>query len=66
MGVPVKKVTKRTISIRQSTQKAKGSGLVKCPKCSNLIPPHTVCSFCGHYKGRKVLEIKVKEKKEGK
>ncbi len=66
MGVPIKKVTRKTISTRQSTHKKNHSGLVKCPNCSNLISPHTVCSFCGHYKGRKALEIKVKEKKEAK
>lgn len=64
MGVPVKKVTRKTISTRQSTHKINHAGLVKCSNCSNLISPHTICSYCGFYKGKKVLEIKVKEKKE--
>ncbi len=43
----------------------KKPNLVKCQKCSKLILSHTVCSFCGYYKGRKVLDIlSKKEKKE--
>jgi len=65
MGVPNKKVTRKTISQRQSTQKLNCPGLVKCSNCSNLIPLHTVCPHCGYYKGKKALIIKEKKEKEG-
>ncbi len=40
-----------------------------CQQCDkmgifNPIPPHRVCPKCGYYKGRPVLQIKVKEKKK--
>jgi len=25
-----------------------------------MIPPHTVCSYCGYYKGRQVLDVLAK------
>ena len=34
-----------------------------CTNCANPVPPHRVCPKCGYYKGRAVLQIKVKEKK---
>lgn len=30
---------------------------VACPNCKAQILPHTVCSTCGFYKGRKILEV---------
>lgn len=32
--------------------------------CNNPILPHIVCDKCGFYKGRKVLEIRIKKAKE--
>ncbi|HTL70950.1 MAG TPA: 50S ribosomal protein L32 [Candidatus Eisenbacteria bacterium] len=39
-----------------------------CPTCASRevhtpLRRHRVCPVCGHYKGRAVLQIKVKEKK---
>jgi len=42
----------------------KKPSLVKCQKCSKLILSHTVCPFCGYYKGRKVLDILNKKAKK--
>ena len=39
-----------------------------CPNCGKPFVSHRVCPFCGHYKGKPVVEIleKVKKgKKEG-
>ncbi|MBT9130067.1 MAG: 50S ribosomal protein L32 [candidate division WS2 bacterium] len=65
MGVPNKKVTRKTISQRQSTQKLNCPEVAKCSNCSKLIPPHTVCPYCGFYKGKKAIIIKEKKEKEG-
>lgn len=35
--------------------------LVKCENCGKEKLPHTVCPFCGFYKGKKILET-TKEK----
>lgn len=50
---------KRRASIRLKTFEA-----VSCQNCGQLILPHIVCKHCGFYKGRQVLTLKVKEKKE--
>ena len=36
-----------------------------CLNCKNIILPHTICKFCGFYKGRGVLTLNPKaDKKE--
>jgi large subunit ribosomal protein L32 len=41
--------------------------LVKCQKCGKVILSHTICSFCGYYKGREVIDVFAKlDKKEKK
>jgi len=30
-----------------------------CPKCKKPVMPHRACEFCGFYKGREVVAIKV-------
>ena len=42
----------------------KKPNLVKCKKCGKSIRSHTICGFCGYYKGRKVLNILSKKEKE--
>ncbi|MFA5249703.1 MAG: 50S ribosomal protein L32 [Candidatus Paceibacterota bacterium] len=38
-----------------------------CPKCGKAVLPHTVCSYCGFYKGREVINVMAKlERKEKK
>ncbi|MFA5177991.1 MAG: 50S ribosomal protein L32 [Candidatus Paceibacterota bacterium] len=41
--------------------------LTKCPKCSKPVLPHTVCGYCGFYKGKEYINVLAKlEKKEQK
>ena len=42
----------------------KKPNLVKCKKCGKSIRSHTICNYCGYYKGRKVLNILSKKEKE--
>lgn len=38
-----------------------------CPKCGKPVLPHTICSFCGFYKGVEVIDVMKKlDKKEQK
>ncbi len=30
----------------------------KCPHCQEDKMPHRVCSHCGYYKGREVIEVR--------
>jgi len=64
MSVPKKRRTKSSVGQRRSHHALKPKTLNTCPKCSKTIEPHKTCSFCGTYKGREVLEIKTKSKKE--
>ena len=29
---------------------------ITCANCGNLTQPHTVCIYCGFYKGREVIQ----------
>ena len=35
-----------------------------CVQCGNPIASHRVCPKCGYYKGRQVIQIKIKDKKK--
>jgi len=52
---------KRRASIKLKTQKG-----VYCSNCGVKTLSHMVCKKCGFYKGREILTIKQKEKKEEK
>ncbi len=52
---------------RRSHHALDDSKFVKCDNCSALKKSHTVCSSCGHYRGKKVLDlVKKAEKKQKK
>lgn len=66
MSVPKKKRTKSSVGNRRSHHALKKITLNKCSKCGKEVKPHTACSFCGVYKGREAIKIKIKAKKENK
>jgi large subunit ribosomal protein L32 len=49
---------------RRSHHALKAASLSTCANCSAKIMPHTICKTCGHYRGRKVLEIGGVSKKD--
>ena len=50
---------------RRSHHALKGGAFSKCSHCGVLRAPHTVCTACGYYRGRKVLDqVKKVEKKQ--
>ncbi|MFA5063592.1 MAG: 50S ribosomal protein L32 [Candidatus Omnitrophota bacterium] len=51
---------------RRTHWKVKAGGLSPCPQCKQPKLAHIVCPICGFYKGKQVIEIKVKEKKKKK
>lgn len=58
MAVPKGKISKqRRDKRRSSTWKLDVPGLVKCPKCGELVMPHRACRACGSYNGRQVLNV---------
>lgn len=59
--------TKSHSANRRSHHALKGKNLIKCSNCQALTMPHNLCSSCGFYKGKKVLDlIKKIEKKQKK
>jgi large subunit ribosomal protein L32 len=70
MAVPKKRGTKSRRDKRRSQIFLKKPNLSKCQKCGKLVLPHTVCSFCGYYNGKEVIDVlgkldkKEKKKKE--
>ena len=33
------------------------AALTSCAKCGKSIRPHTVCKFCGYYKGKEFVNV---------
>ena len=38
--------------------------MTTCSNCNAKVRPHRVCPKCGFYKGKRIVTIKVKEKKK--
>lgn len=68
MAVPKSRHTKSKRNRRRSHIFLKSPALTNCPKCGTAILPHTLCSNCGYYKGREVINVleklETKEKKQ--
>lgn len=61
MAVPKKKTSKsRSKSRRAINTKVTPIVLTKCPKCGEPKRAHVVCTFCGYYKGKKILDVQSK------
>ena len=58
MAVPKRRHSNaRTNSRRANHDKKEPRHVTYCVQCSSAVPPHTVCPKCGHYMGRKVVDI---------
>jgi large subunit ribosomal protein L32 len=67
MAVPKQRKTKSRRNQRRAHIFIKRPNLIPCPKCGKLILSHTVCSNCGFYKGKMVIDVMKKlTKKERK
>lgn len=59
--------TKSHTANRRSHHALKDTNFAKCTNCSELKKRHFVCSSCGFYRGKKILDlIKKIEKKQKK
>ncbi|MDA1325606.1 MAG: 50S ribosomal protein L32 [Proteobacteria bacterium] len=56
MAVPKKKTSKSKRNMRRSHDALSSSAYVECNNCGELKRPHHVCSSCGYYDDREVLE----------
>lgn len=57
MVVPTHHHTRSKVGKRRSHSALKLSSLIKCPQCGSFILPHRVCSFCGYYKGKEIVDV---------
>lgn len=52
---------------RRSQQKLENPTFSKCSHCGEVKPPHIICSNCGYYNNRQVIDVLAKlDKKERK
>lgn len=58
MAVPKRRVSKaRRDKRRSNVWKMDAATLVKCPNCNQYKRPHRLCTACGYYKGKQVIEV---------
>ena len=57
MAVPKKKTSKSKRNMRRSHDAIKGKFTSVCTNCGEGVLRHRVCKECGHYRGRKVLDV---------
>ena len=57
MALPKRRTSKTRRDKRRTHWTLKQPTLARCQRCSSPKLPHTVCPSCGHYKGRKVVDV---------
>ncbi len=58
MAVPKKKVSSaRRDKRRSNNSKLEAPALQICPKCGEYKAPHKVCSACGTYNGKTIIDV---------
>jgi large subunit ribosomal protein L32 len=57
MAVPKHKTSKSKRDKRRTHQKTQAPNVTTCPQCGEAKLPHHLCTECGVYKGRTVVEL---------
>jgi large subunit ribosomal protein L32 len=63
MANPKKRRTKSAVGKNRAHLALKKVTLNKCHKCGQALRPHQACAFCGNYKGKEVIKVKIKKAK---
>lgn len=58
MPVPKRRTSKSRRDKRRTHDSLTAPTWSTCSNCGEPSKPHHVCAKCGHYKGKKVLELK--------
>ena len=66
MAVPRHKHTRSSVGQRRMHIFITPASLTTCQKCKNPVRPHTICSHCGYYKGKEVINVMAKLNKKDK
>ncbi len=64
MALPKRRHSKSRRNKRRTHQKLTDPIFFVCPQCKRKKLPHQICPYCGHYRGRKIIEIKEKKKEK--
>ncbi len=64
MGLPGHRRTSSHKRRRSAHFALSPAQLTTCPKCQKPVRPHYACAFCGTYRGREVMRVKVKSAKK--
>ncbi len=59
MGLPGKRLSRSSKRRRASHFALVKKTLTPCKDCKKAIMPHLACPFCGKYKGRQIIKIKL-------
>ncbi len=62
MANPKRRHSNTRTRLRRAHDALKTVTLTNCPQCKTPILPHRICPACGHYRGRQVVTVAVKEK----
>lgn len=57
MAVPRHKHTRSSVGQRRMHIFITPPVLAVCQKCKKAVKPHTVCQYCGHYKGKEFINV---------
>lgn len=60
MGLPGKRLSRSSKRRRASHFALKSKTLLACTQCKKPILPHRVCPYCGSFKGKNIIPMKVK------
>lgn len=57
MAVPRHKHTRSSVGQRRMHIFIKPAVLTNCQKCKKPVRPHTICKYCGYYKGQEFINV---------
>ncbi|KPJ70676.1 50S ribosomal protein L32 [Microgenomates bacterium DG_75] len=63
-ALPKRRISTGRKGRRRATRKLKVPKLVPCANCGQPKKPHQACPYCGYYKGREMVKIKIKKGKK--
>ena len=64
MALPKRKHSKARRDKSRTHWKLSIPSSTKCPQCAQPVIPHRICAHCGYYRGRQVILVKAKTKRE--
>ncbi|MDD5456880.1 MAG: 50S ribosomal protein L32 [Candidatus Margulisbacteria bacterium] len=66
MSTQKKKRTQAKRDQRRAHWKVSLPEITACPNCGALVQPYHVCSACGQYKGKQIIQLKEESKSKSK